>query len=294
MPLGLSYFVIKIIDLMIDGYKGALGKIGLLDFSCFLLFPCTLPAGPIKSFKQYINFRIEDYSIVHYASGIGRALFGVMKKLLADAYLLPLINERLLAYVQDTSNQQSELSLLVFELLFLNFFYIYLDFSAYCDLAIGSARSMGFNVPENFKWPLLRTSISQYWQSWHITLSNWARKNIFMNVILTSRSLFLATFSTMLCIGFWHRPSLGWLGWASHHTIIMRLEDHIARSTKMRRVTPALSGVLAKPIAVMSIAYVWFTVALGQSFIVFSDIGLSLQAYRDMLMAPYFLVSQLF
>ena len=290
MPLGLSYFVIKIIDLTIDVYKRAIIEVSILDFLCFLLFPCTLPAGPIKSYKQYINFRIEDYSIVHYASGIGRTLFGVIKKLLGDVYLLPLINERVLAFVTLGDSDPGAVSLLVCELLFVNFFYIYIDFSAYCDMAIGSARSMGFNIPENFKWPLLRKSVSQYWQNWHMTLSNWARKNVFMNVALVSRSIFLATFCTMLCIGLWHRPSFGWLGWATHHTILMRTEDWVGRRSRFRGCLATLERFTRLPISVLSICYVWFMVALGQSFIVFSDIELSLKAYRAMIMAPYFLL----
>lgn len=292
MPLGLSYFVIKIIDITLDAYRRKISDIGPTDFLCFLLFPCTLPAGPIKSFRQYINFRVHDYSIIHYASGIGRTALGVIKKLLADAFLLPLLNARLLNYVELDAAEAHTVSLLTFELLFLNLIYIYVDFSAYCDMAIGSARSMGFTVPENFRWPLLRRSVSEYWQNWHKTLTNWAGKNVFMNVMLMSRSVWLATLSTMLCIGLWHRPSLGWLGWAAHHTFIMRAEDKLHHLSWLQGYLTR-ARVTRRLISTFSIPYVWYLVALGQSFIIFSDINLSLAAYKAMLMAPYFLIVDL-
>ena len=161
--------------------------------------------------------------------------------------------------------------------------YIYLDFSAYSDMAIGSARAMGYKVPENFKWPLLRESLSKYWQSWHITLSSWVRRNVFMNVLLASRSIFLATFCTMMAIGLWHKLALGWLLWAVHHSSFLYLEHRVGLLAK-RSYNSWLSK---RPITdfcqrAVRISYVWFLVAAGQSFIMFSDIHLALQAYASM------------
>ena len=167
----------------------------------------------------------------------------------------------------------------------MNFLYIYLDFSAYCDMAIGSARSIGYDMPENFKWPLLRRSVTEFLKNWHITLSHWARKNIFMNVILSTRSIFFATFSTMLCIGLWHKLAFGWLSWAFHHTLIMRFEDYFKRRGYISTFTLYINPIIFK---LSAISYVWFMVALGQSFIIFSNYGLSIQAYKAMLLAPFF------
>lgn len=290
VPLGFSYFIIKIIDLFIDAYKKNLNDLTLREYLLFILFPSTLPAGPIISYEQFIACRIKNYSVVHYSSGLGRVIFGVSKKLLADTWILTEITFKIIEFSMWGENYTYDYSELIFELLVLNVLYIYLDFSAYCDMAIGSARSIGYEMPENFKWPLLRTSITEFWKNWHITLSNWARKNIFMNVILSTRSIFLAIFSTMLCIGLWHKLSVGWISWAFHHSLIMRFEDYFKKQGYISFVESYLHPKIFK---ISGIAYVWYMVALGQSFIIFSNYELSLQAYKAMLLIPFLFIYEL-
>jgi alginate O-acetyltransferase complex protein AlgI len=289
IPLGFSYFIIKIIDMGIDAYKGQLKDILFVSYMAHMLFPATLPAGPIKTFSQFEKARISDYSVVDYSAGIARVMLGVSKKLIADTYLAPSVSSKIDFFVQNPDISNFNSSFIVFEFLIKNFLYIYLDFTAYCDMAIGSARAMGYKVPENFRWPLLRTSISDYWKHWHMTLSSWARKNVFMNTVLATRSLFLATFGTMLAIGLWHKLSLGWLSWAVHHTAIMRIEDYISRS-KFSLLNGAMAesliGKLLKSVhSIGSIFYVWFLVAAGQSFIIFTDYSLSWKTYTLMFMS---------
>lgn len=282
IPLGFSYFIIKTIDLAVDSYKGKIENINMINYFSYMLFPATLAAGPIQTYKEFINSKNTLYSTIDFSAGFARVLLGISKKLIADTLLLPSINTNIELFTQSNGASSFENSSVVFELLLKNFIYIYLDFTAYCDMAIGSARCMGYKVPENFKWPILRTTVSQYWQNWHITLSNWARKNVFMNVMLSSRSIFLATFSTMLTIGLWHKFSLGWLSWAIHHTLIMRLENKASHSIIIKKMS-LISTKIKMLRSIFMIFYVWFFVAAGQSFIIFSDFKLSLLAYYSML-----------
>lgn len=288
MPLGFSYFIIKIIDMGVDAYKKSLKGLTLVSYLAYMLFPATLAAGPIKTYKQYNQAKIEEYSVVDYAAGISRVLLGISKKLIADIFLLPVVNGNMGLFI-DKPDEAS--SILVFTMLITNFFYIYLDFSSYCDMAIGSARSMGYRVPENFKWPLFRTSISHYWQNWHITLSSWVRKNVFMNVLLSTRSVFLSTFSTMLVIGLWHKLSLGWLSWALHHSVIMSaetfLKSHYRFNFSKLISNRLIMATLINVRTILMVCYVWFMVAAGQSFIVFSDFSLSVKAYGYMFLFLY-------
>ncbi|WP_165474623.1 MBOAT family O-acyltransferase [Marinomonas sp. MED121] len=282
IPLGFSYFIIKSIDVSIDSYKGNLKSFSLQDYFAYMLFPSTLAAGPIKTYKQYLNAKNSDYSVIDFSAGFSRVLLGISKKVLADTYLLPSITTQIDLFAQNSSN--FELNSVAFFMLIQNFLYIYLDFTAYCDMAIGSSRCMGYKVPENFKWPLLRTSITQYWQHWHMTLSSWARKVVFMNVMLSTRSIFLATFCTMVTIGLWHKLSLGWLSWAIHHTILMRLENRLATSDFFKKAPLIKMNKLFCFIkSIFMIMYVWFFVAAGQSFIIFTDFNMSILAYYSML-----------
>jgi alginate O-acetyltransferase complex protein AlgI len=295
VPLGFSYFIIKIVDLAIDAYRKRLRELSILSFLTYLLLPTTIPAGPIKTYKQFLSARISEFTIIDYSAGVARVLVGISKKLLADAMLLPHISSQIDQFAADPNKCTPES---IMFMLCGNFLYVYLDFSAYCDMAIGSSRAMGYKVPENFKWPLFRTSITEYWQHWHITLSGWVRKNVFMNSMLMTRSLFLSTFSAMLVIGLWHKLSLGWLSWALHHTLLLRAENWVKRNLAFKvglvDISTNIAWFLKKCLGIPQLLYVWFFVSAGHSFLVFTDYQLSINAYFQMLSGPFKILHSMF
>jgi hypothetical protein len=157
--------------------------------------------------------RIADWSVTDYGSGIAWCLVGLVKKSSADLLLAPgvLKLSQTVALHPDTVSARVVWPILLGQLL-----YIYLDFSGYTDLALGTGRALGWRLPENFNWPLAKSNLQRYWQSWHMTLSNWVMRRVYFPAFMQSRSPILAAVCAMLAIGVWHQPDFAW---ALHHGI---------------------------------------------------------------------------
>jgi len=95
--------------------------------------------------------------------------------------------------------------------------FVYLDFSAYSDLAIGASRFFGLRVPENFDFPLLATSLGDFWQRWHITLTGLCRRHVYAPLLSLTRSPALAVFVTLETIAVWHAATLDSVLWGVYN-----------------------------------------------------------------------------
>lgn len=295
LPLGFSYYIIRLIDLALNVYSGAISNVRLLDFLAFMLFPPTLPAGPIFTFDKFITARLVQYNVVDYGSGLARIFYGIIKKIFADTWIYPFVLSQTNLFIVNPDGMSSGS---VLKFLLANTLFVYLDFSAYSDMAIGAGRAMGWNVPENFNFPLLQTRLRNFWQSWHMTLSNWVMRRVYMSTIMSCRSIWLSTFASMLTIGLWHTINLSWSFWALHHTLIMTLERSVvSKLSSIRRfVSQKQWAVFGEEVfkSIFGVCLVWFWVALGHSFTLFSNIELAFDAYFSALLTPFVLFLSLF
>jgi alginate O-acetyltransferase complex protein AlgI len=276
LPLGLSFLALRWLDLAFVVRSRALPAPGLGEYLSFMLYPAVLAAGPLMTLADFRKSRITDYSIVDYGAGVARCGVGVAKKLMADAWIAPIIAASYESFIREPG---AATAALVLPMLLCNLAYIYLDFSAYADLATGTARAMGRRVPENFDWPLLRSSLRSYWQHWHMTLSNWAMRRVYFPSFVETRSTALATTAAMLTIGLWHFPDLGWTLWAFHHAVGLIANAAIDKTTggiAMRDVTRVVVGLLG-----WSTTVAW--VALGYAFTLFDNVSLTLAVFRALL-----------
>ncbi len=191
----------------------------------YALFPPTLIAGPIDRLPRFQSdlaqidqpFR-SDFA----AEGAWRILVGAFKKFVLADFLahLPL---NLAQYPGNTSPW------LLWLVLYGYGFMLYFDFAGYSDMAIGAAKLLGFNVPENFIAPYLKTNLAKFWQSWHITLSSWARDYVFFPLARTLRmkatrlpsngAALISHLATMLVIGLWHGFAWTFVAWGIWHAL---------------------------------------------------------------------------
>jgi len=225
MPIGISYFVIRLIDTFLRWYRKELLAISFREFLLFIVFPGTLLAGPIENLKDFFANRCQRLGWDDIGYGLSRTLIGLAKKLvLADGLLFAAIHggggfgcgiDQLLAHPQSVSGW----NVMAFALAGL--LYAYIDFSAYSDMAIGLSRMFGYRICENFNLPVLAPNIREYWKRWHMSLSNWAFRNVYFPVLLQTRNSYLPLFLTMLVIGLWHAFNLSWFAWAIHHAMGM-------------------------------------------------------------------------
>ena len=274
LPLGISYLAIRLIDLCISAHSGTLKGLNFQRFLAFMVLPHTLLAGPIFTFENFNKSQIQQYTIVDFSAGIARITLGLTKKLASDALLLPIVASNVSALAVGNSEIHWED---IWAMLLANLLFVYLDFSAYCDLAIGSGRTAGIKVPENFNLPLVRSGIGGFWRNWHMTLSNWVMRRVYFSVFLSFRSRYLSTLSCMLVIAVWHAPTLSWLAWAVHHGSALHAQNVITEKLSRKSFWQKRKDFVSVRWATYSfgVVFVWFWVALGHSFTLFTDAELA-------------------
>ncbi len=221
LPLGISFYTFECVSYLIDVYKG--GE-ELQPLRRFLLFPAFWPhmvAGPILRLKEFAP-QLSALGPVTAAStlyGVDRVLAGLVKKLVIANALAEFVDRGFAGDVSQVSGLDSWVLALAFGL------QIYFDFSAYTDIAIGSARLVGFVFPENFNLPYHATSPSEFWNRWHMTLSRWIRDYVFFPLNLKAgRRIWLRhayLVFTMALVGLWHGAGLTFVLWGVWHGVLM-------------------------------------------------------------------------
>ena len=218
MPIGISFFTFQIIAYMIDVYnKKHKPAKSIIDFTMYVcLFP-QLIAGPIV---RYADIEKEIHkrkcSIPMFSQGIKRFIIGLSKKVLLANVLGEISKELITETVLS-----SWLKPILFTL------QIYYDFSGYSDMAIGIGIMLGFHFLENFNYPLIANSVTDFWRHWHISLSSWFRDYIYIPLggnrvskLKWIRNIIIVWFLT----GFWHGASWNFILWGLYFVVFLLLE----------------------------------------------------------------------
>ncbi len=210
-PLAISFFTFQTIAYLVDCYDGNIKKTNLTKYSLFIIFFPQLIAGPIVKFNHMMpQFQNEKNRIISHKNliiGLILILIGMLKKIIFADNLAILANMGFENH-QNLEFYGSWLTSLCFT------FQIYFDFSGYIDMATGIALLFNIRLPINFNSPYKATSIIDFWQRWHITLSNFLMNCIYfpwiksLNKINFSKAM-LVTFFVFIIAGIWHGPS--WL-----------------------------------------------------------------------------------
>jgi alginate O-acetyltransferase complex protein AlgI len=213
-PLGLSFYSFRLISYMIDVYRGRqTPEVHPGKFALYISFFPTLVAGPIERANHFlpkINQLITDVQ-TRLPTGLLLITWGFFKKLV--------IADRLALIVNNVYNSPTEFSGI--PLIIATNFYaiqIYCDFSGYTDIAIGTAKILGYDLTENFRQPYFSKSISEFWRRWHITLSNWFRDYVFFPLERKRhRNINPAQYLNILLIflltGMWHGSTVNFIIW---------------------------------------------------------------------------------
>ncbi len=223
LPLGISFFIFHSLSYVIDVFRGvAPAQRNPLNMALYIsLFP-QLIAGPIVRYHE-INEQLlnRTESLEKFAEGIRRFTVGLSKKLLiANAIAVPAD-----AIFGVPANQLGIGTAWLGAICYM--LQIYFDFSAYSDMAVGLGLMFGFRLPENFNYPYAATSIRDFWQRWHMSLSNWFRDYLYIplggNRVSASRVCLNLMLVFLLC-GLWHGASWQFIAWGAYHGTFLGAE----------------------------------------------------------------------
>lgn len=282
--IGFSYIAFRLLHILKDRTAGRLESVPLRDLVIFAIFFPTFSAGPIDRLQRFEADLKKPEKMSHEAFWIGgeRILIGMFKKfILADSLALIALN--------DLNAAQTNHSGWLWVLVYIYTFRLYLDFSGYTDIAVGLGRWMGFHLPENFNRPYLQPNLTQFWNSWHITLAQWFRAYFFNPLTRWFRTqthkypawliILVGQLSTMVLIGLWHGINANFFIWGLWHgtglfihnrwTVIFQpWISRIPADSFRQRILRVTSNLVT--FHYVTLGWVWFALTSpGSSWLVF-------------------------
>ena len=223
LPIGISFYIFQALSYVADVYRGDVLPSGsIIDFSAYVSFFPQLIAGPIVRYSDINSaLRHRTHSFEGAAEGIRRFCAGLAKKVLL-ANRAGAVWERLSALPEGEISTAS-----VWLGAFFYAFQIYFDFSGYSDMAIGLGKIFGFEFPENFNYPYISRSVTEFWRRWHITLSSFFRDYVYIPLGGNRHGrvrTYLNLFAVWSLTGIWHGASYNFLFWGIYYFILLVLE----------------------------------------------------------------------
>ncbi len=262
VPLGISYLAFELLHVAIERKRGRLRELSLPKMLAFAFFMPARAAGPIKRFAPFVAaVEAAERSAENVYGGLLRVLIGLAKKfVIADLLALTVEESR---YVD--SMRHAWVIVIAFS------FRIFFDFSAYSDIAIGFAQMLGITLPENFNWPYLAANIREFWERWHITLSQWVRDYVFtpcgrllFRTPLRPYPAVIATISyliTFAIVGAWHGLTPAFVLWGVYHGVL--LSAYHVVSIKMPAAITDRAWYHGRPMRFVGMASTFLFVTIG-------------------------------
>lgn len=222
LPIGISFYTFQALSYVIDVYRREVAaQRSLVAFGTYVsLFP-QLIAGPIVRYGEIDEqLRERSHTVSRFASSIATFSAGLAKKVLL-ANGAGELQSSLVACGGNETVVGSWLYLILFG------FQIYFDFSGYSDMATGLGRTVGFDFPENFRYPYVSRSITEFWRRWHMTLSGWFRAYVYIPLGGNRRGrarTYLNLLITWALTGLWHGASWNFLLWGFYFFLLLAME----------------------------------------------------------------------
>lgn len=220
LPIGISFYTFQIISYTIDVYRGEPAQRNIISLGAYIAMFPQLIAGPIVRYSdvaRQLGDRKHSFEKASY--GIRRFMLGLSKKILIANQLGELCN---------TFRESDEKSVMFYWLYAVAFaLHIYFDFSGYSDMAIGLGKIMGFDFLENFNYPFISKSVTEFWRRWHMSLGTWFRDYLYIplggNRVKTPRWIF-NILVVWLATGFWHGAEWNFIVWGLLFAVLLLAE----------------------------------------------------------------------
>ena len=221
LPIGISFYTFQILSYTVDVYRGDVpAQKNLINLAAYVAMFPQLIAGPIVRYSD-IAKQLESRSttLSDCAEGARRFVFGLAKKVLVANVLGELVEQF------KNTDEKSVLFVWVYAIAYT--LHIYFDFSGYSDMAIGLGRIFGFTFPENFNYPYISASVTEFWRRWHISLGSWFRDYLYIplggNRVPKWRFL-LNILIVWMATGFWHGAAWNFILWGLMFAVLLMIE----------------------------------------------------------------------
>ncbi len=244
LPIGISFYTFQVMSYIIDLYNGKIrAQRKLLDFALYIsLFP-QLIAGPIVKYKDIqLQLKKRDVSANKFGRGLSRFLVGMAKKLMLANTLGAVFST-----VQEFDTAELG-ALSAWVGIFCYTLQIYFDFSGYSDMAIGLGKMFGFEFNENFNYPYVALSATDFWRRWHISLSSWFRDYVYIPLGGNRRKTPRVIFNLLvvwLLTGLWHGAAWNFVLWGLYYGVVLILEKYLLSKPLERLPKPIRWGLTA-------------------------------------------------
>jgi alginate O-acetyltransferase complex protein AlgI len=272
--LGFSYMAFRLIHVLRDKQMGRLPELTLPEFATYVVFFPSLSAGPIDRAERFAGDLKKDFALKQDETLMAgqRIVIGLFKKfVIADILAWIALNDLLATQVRTTGWMWIHLYAYAFQ--------IYFDFSGYTDIAIGIARLVGIKLPENFVAPYTKPNLTQFWNSWHMTLTQWIRSYFFHPFNRWIRGfknlpawvmILIGQVATMLLIGLWHGITWNFILWGTWHGVGLFLQNRWSDFAKTRFIanSPPVQTILQLGGTLLTFHFVvlgWVFFALSES-----------------------------
>lgn len=243
LPIGISFYTFQIASYEIDVYRGDVAaQRNFIDFAAYVAMFPQLIAGPIVRYRDIApQLKERTHSLEAAASGASRFAVGLGKKVLLANILAQLVS----AY--KASAEQTALYAWLYAGAFT--LQIYFDFSGYSDMAIGLGRIFGFTFPENFRYPYISKSITEFWRRWHMSLGTWFRDYLYIPLGGSRCSRARHIFNILIvwmATGFWHGAAWNFIFWGLFYAVLLIAEKFfLLPALQKGRVLPHVYVLLA-------------------------------------------------
>lgn len=281
--LGFSYIAFRLMHTIFDRQSGRLPALTLGEYVNYVIFFPSFIAGPIDRADRFVRELRAPLSLQNedWIDAGTRFFVGLFKKfVLADMLAVISLNDLLVSQVKTAG--------WMWVFLYAYTFRIYFDFSGYTDMAIGVGRLMGIRLPENFAAPYLKPNLTQFWNSWHMTLTQWFRSYFFNPLTRVLRSgerpwpiwlvILVTQTSAMVLIGLWHGVTAGFVTWGLWHGLGLFFQNRWSELVRTRLPAWLQSRGGRVALNAVNIFLTFNFIALGWLFFTLSSPAVAWQA----------------
>ncbi len=256
LPLGISFFTFRSISYIADVYTGkSIAEKNPINVALYISFFPQVSMGPITESNAFLpQLKERRFNIDAFTDGIKRFIVGMAKKLIIADSLGIIVSPVFSSAANERTVVAAWTGMIAYCL------QLYFDFSGYSDMAIGLSKMFGFETPENFDYPYMADSITDFWRRWHITLSKFFRDYIYIPLGGNRKgNVYAHIFVVFLLTGLWHGAAWNFVIWGLWHGLFRLIEMAYKRSKKEIKVPSPLKHLYA--LVVVGIGWVLFRAA---------------------------------